>query len=87
MRYSLDGQENVTVTGNTTLTGLTEGLHNVTIYAKDTLGNIGASKAITLTVAPEPFPTVPVAAASAAAAAVACVGIIFYFKKRKPIKI
>lgn len=31
--YSLDNQANVTITGNTTLTGLTEGTHRITIYA------------------------------------------------------
>jgi hypothetical protein len=35
--YSLDNNPNVTITGNTTLT-LTEGAHNIIIYAKDSLG-------------------------------------------------
>jgi len=41
--YSLDGQENVTITGNTTLTDLSYGLHSVTVYANDTAGNMGSS--------------------------------------------
>lgn len=49
--YSLDGQENVTITGNTTLSGVTSGLHNVTVYAKDKFGNIGASETVTFNVA------------------------------------
>jgi hypothetical protein len=82
--YSLDGQQNVTITGNITLTGLSSGLHNVTVYANDTYGNIGASETVTFTVAvPEPFPTVPVAAASVAAVAVVGVVLLVYFKKRK----
>ncbi len=82
--YSLDGQQNVTITGNTTLTGLSSGLHNVTVYANDTYGNMGASETVTFTVAvPEPFPTAPVAAASVATIAVASVGLLVYFKKRK----
>jgi hypothetical protein len=84
--YSLDGQENVTaVAGNTTLTGLPNGVHNVTVYAHDLAGNIGASETVTFTVAeePEPFPTAPVAAASVATVAVALVGLLVYFRKRK----
>jgi hypothetical protein len=32
--YNLDGQTNVTISGNTTLTDLQDGWHNVTVYAK-----------------------------------------------------
>jgi len=39
--YSLDGQANVTITGNTTLTGLPNGVHLLRVYANDTCGNIG----------------------------------------------
>ena len=42
--YSLGGQANVTITGNTTLTGLPEGPHRLVIYAEDAAGNTGASK-------------------------------------------
>jgi hypothetical protein len=44
--YSLDSQENVTITGNTTLTDLSYGIHSVTIYANDTAGNMGSSETI-----------------------------------------
>ena len=79
--YSLDGQENVTVAGNTTMAGLSVGVHNVTVYAWDTAGNVGASETIAFTVTP--FPTVPVAAASVASIAVVIAGLLVYFKKRK----
>ena len=79
--YSLDGQENVTVAGNTTLTELSKGDHNVTVYAKDEAGNVGASETIWFSVA-EPFPLVPVAVASVMVALVG-VGLLFHFKKRK----
>jgi hypothetical protein len=81
--YSLDGQNNVTLTGNTTLTGLSNGLHNVTVYASDELENTGASETISFRVAEEPFPVAPVAAASVAAIAAVGVGLLVYFKKRK----
>jgi parallel beta-helix repeat protein len=84
MGYSLDGQDNVTVTGNSTITELTNGLHNVTIYAKDTFENIGASATVTFTVAkPEPFPTSVVAVASITSVTIVGIGLLVYFKKRK----
>jgi hypothetical protein len=79
--YSLDGQENVTIAGNTTLADLSIGMHNVTVYAWDTAGNVGASETITFTVA-EPFPAAPVVAASVASIAVVIAGLLVYFKKR-----
>ena len=39
--YSIDGSGNVILSGNTTLTGLTDGLHSLTVYANDIAGNIG----------------------------------------------
>jgi hypothetical protein len=61
--YSLDGQDNVTLTANTTLTGLSEGTHNLTVYARDIAGNTGTSKTLNFTVAfpppssPPPLPS------------------------------
>ena len=80
--YSLDGRENVTVAGNTTLTDLSIGEHNVTVYALDKGGNMGASETMYFSVE-EPFPVAPVATASLATVAVLGVGLLFYFKKRK----
>jgi N-acetylneuraminic acid mutarotase len=86
--YSLDGQDNITITGNITLTGLAVGLHDITIYAKDEFENMGASHTITFSMVepehtPEPFPTTLVAAALVASAGVIAVGLLVYFKKRK----
>jgi parallel beta-helix repeat protein len=78
--YSLDGAENVTIAGNTTLTWLSSGLHNVTVYAKDLLGNVGVSETVVFTA--EPFPTAWVIAAVVIIAVVGFI-IIVYFKKRK----
>ena len=80
--YSLDGQNTVTITGNTTLSEMSSGLHNVTIYAKDPIENIVTYETIWFSVA-EPFPTVPVAAASMASIVVACVGVFFWLRKCK----
>lgn len=81
--YSLDGQDNVTITGNTVLTGLPNGEHNVAVYAADLAGNTGASEAVYFNVeVPEPFPAVLVIASTVAVAVVG-VSILFYFKKIK----
>jgi len=40
--FVLDGQWNVTIAGNTTLAGLSNGVHNVTVYAWDDVGNVGS---------------------------------------------
>ena len=81
--YCLDGQEKITILGNTTLTNLPYGKHNVTVYATDNAGNTGASETITFTIAkPELFPTTIVAAVSGTSVAIIGVGLLFYFKKR-----
>lgn len=81
--YSLDGKENITITGNMILTDLPNGLHNITIYAKDTFGNTGASETIAFTISAQPFPTTPIIAASTVSVVVACIGIGLYWQKRK----
>ena len=83
--YSLDGKSNITVTGNTTLSGLSNGLHNITVYANDTFGNVGTSETVSFTVAKqEPFPTVTVAtAASLVAVVIVGVALGVYFKMRR----
>jgi len=53
IQYSLDGTENQTINENVTLTNLSTGLHNVTIYAWDKSGNIGMSEQLYFTVANE----------------------------------
>jgi hypothetical protein len=40
MGYSLDGQANVAIAGNTTLIGLSDGPHCVVVYANDTYGHM-----------------------------------------------
>jgi len=82
--YVLDEQENVTIAENTTLSGLPIGAHNVTVYAWDAAGNVGASETISFTVAEsESFPTVPVAAVSAASIAAVAGGLLLIRKRRK----
>jgi hypothetical protein len=44
--YSIDNLTNATLSGNTTITGLANGYHNITVYAMDEAGNIGGSNII-----------------------------------------
>jgi len=81
--YSLDGQETVTVTGNTTISELTNGSHNVTVYAEDTFGNKAASETITFTVEVGSFPTALVLIASATTIAIIGIAVLVFFKKRR----
>jgi len=41
--YSLNGQMNMTITGNITMSELSEGFHSLIVYASDTAGNMGCS--------------------------------------------
>ena len=87
--YSVDGQQNVTIVGNTTLAILTGGLHNVRVYANDTFGNVGVSEQIDFTIIlqtdtkSELFPTLAVATVSIVAVALVIVVLLVYYKKHK----
>jgi len=93
--FSLDGQALVTISGNTTLVGLSEGLHKVTVYANDTVGRMGNSATVTFNITqepeelpasePEPFPTTLVLTVSGASLAIVIgISLLVYLKKRKP---
>ena len=86
--YSLDGQQNVTLTGNSTIANMPNGLHSITVYANDTYGNFGASKTIAFTVETpgiETSSTIEVFATIAVSIAVVCVvaSLLIYRKKCK----
>jgi len=79
--YSLDNQANVTINSEAVLKDLTVGSHNVTVYAEDKAGNMGASEPFFFSVA-EPFPTTLVLAPVMTGAVIG-LGLLVYFKKRK----
>jgi hypothetical protein len=84
IRYSLDGAANITVLKNNTIANILTGFHNLTLYANDTYGNIGASLTVAFTIAePASFPVVPVVAAASAVAISVATSLLVYFKKRK----
>ena len=84
LSYVLDSQDNVTISGNATLTGLSAGEHNVTVYATDLTGHFGGSETIYFSVE-VPFPTT-IAIASVITIAVVGIGSLVYFKKRRKLQ-
>ncbi len=80
--YSLDGAENVTLSSNVTLTDLSDGYHNVTVYACDLYGNVGASETVVFCVdMPEVLPVGLFVVA--VVVVIVCAGIVVYLKKHK----
>lgn len=90
--YSLDRKPNVTITSNrpitnVTMANMTIGMHNITVYANDTYGNIAVSQTINFMVEkPQLFPIATVTAVSGTVAVVVVAGLLVYFKKRKSRK-
>jgi len=78
--YSLDGQDTVAIAGNTTLSGLANGEHILTVYATDISGNEG-SETIHFTIAL----LFPIEWIIAGVVIVAAVGscLLVYFKKQR----
>jgi hypothetical protein len=88
--YSLDGKDNMTITGNTTLTGLSVGTHNLTVCAWDEAGNV-ASQTVNFAVVDvasaaleprEPNPLI-LGAVSVTVLAMVAVGVLGHFKRRE----
>jgi hypothetical protein len=78
--YSLDGKDNATIVENITLSGLSKGAHNLTVYAEDTSGNFGTSETIYFTLVDHfPFEWIAV---SVVIVAVVGVALLFRFKKQ-----
>ena len=82
MTYRFDGQESLPLNGNTTLTDLTSGHHNVTVHAADEYGYTGVSDTLFFTVDAPGFPVTPFVA-SIVIAVVSVAGLLVYFRKRK----
>jgi len=82
--YSLDGQANVTIAGNTTLSRLSTGSHWLVVYANDTDGKTGTSETIYFTVVQqsEPFPITWIVGV-AIIIAISGTAFLVYFKKIK----
>ena len=77
--YILDGQETISISGNSTLSGISAGSHSLIVMAKDEIENIGFSEAMYFSVT-EPFPII-ITVVSIAIVGIITLGIIIYFKK------
>jgi hypothetical protein len=100
--YSVDGQSNVTVSAtnngvvnNITIANLTSGIHNVVVYANDTMSDMSASQPINFNIAStlvsqsKPIPTIVLIALVSAITVIACmsVGVFLYRRHLKPTKL
>jgi hypothetical protein len=79
--YCLDKQNNVTISGNSTLSNLSNGLHNVTVYAWDEAGNVGASETVSFRV--EAFPYITVAAIAAVILVSISIALVYFKRKSR----
>lgn len=81
--YSLNGQANITITGNTTLSGLSDGSHILIVYANDIAGNTGASEIIYFSIdTTQPFP-IEIAAVIMTIALVGVAVFVYFMKFKK----
>ena len=93
LSYSLDGGALVSIAGNTSLSGLSDGKHTIMVQAEDLAGSVGESS-VTFTVEtagteqpdgsqPAPFPTTLVAVVVIASVAAVSFGLVAYFLRRR----
>jgi N-acetylneuraminic acid mutarotase len=87
MNYVLDNGTAIEISGNLTLTGLSYGSHNLTVYATDKAGNIGASPTMYFTIVEPVFGEEVVSTAVMATivivlALITGFGLLVYFKRR-----
>ncbi|MCW4030547.1 MAG: hypothetical protein NWE92_12990 [Candidatus Bathyarchaeota archaeon] len=85
--YCLDGQNTVLIAENTTLTGLANGQHNVTITAKDAYGYTGTSEPLIFNVEADALSPVMlyflVALGVAVGSIIVAVGVLFFLRKQR----
>lgn len=83
--YSLDGHANTTISGSFALSGLSNGLHSLVVYANDTAGNTGSSLILQFTIEKAGLELFPVTVAAVAVITVVGVfaGWLYLAKVRK----
>lgn len=85
--YSIDGENNMAINGNTTIANLPNGLHNLTVYARDAYGNVGSQTASFTVEKPKTgfFSSTNTAVAAAVITAAVCltVGLLLCRRHRK----
>lgn len=76
IRYSLDDGENVTISGNTNLTNLADGTHNVAVYFKEASGDTIYSNKVSFTIETTTQPWLPLELVGIIVAAVVILVVI-----------
>jgi N-acetylneuraminic acid mutarotase len=82
LAYSLDQQDNVTISSNVTLAALQEGSHNITFYATDLVGNVGVSSTIYFSIAT--FPIIWIAGVSVTLTIVIAASYLLLKRRKVP---
>ncbi len=80
--YSIDGQENATITCNINLPDVAYGTHTINVYANDTGGNMVAVKTVHFSIA-EPFPSLWIVALTAVIAAGGTILFLNFHRDKK----
>lgn len=83
MGYRLDNGGIIEIAGNTTISGLSLGSHNLTVYTKDSVGNIAASEMIYFIIQEAEVATSNLVLVAAVCVIIAGAGLLVYFKKWK----
>ena len=84
--YSLDGEANVTLAGNTTINALSYGSHALVVFVNDTVGNMGTTENINFTITnPETFPMGLVSVLIAAVVVVVAGFLVSHMRKAKTV--
>jgi parallel beta-helix repeat protein len=81
LAYSLDGRANVTITGNVTLSGVSNGTHTLVLYARNSFGDTSASGVVYFTVSVVGSGLFPFLVASAVAVVVVLAVVLVYLRK------
>lgn len=81
LTYSLDGQKNVTITGNTTLPGVSNGTHTLVLYARNSFGDVSTSGIAYFSVSVAGSGLFPFLLATAVAIVVILAVILVYVRK------
>jgi hypothetical protein len=85
--YSIDGQMNIAITGNTTISALSNGARSLIVYANDTAGKTGSSELIFFTIETRRKETFPIwVLAVIVTIAVIVAVLLVYFTKIKKTK-
>jgi N-acetylneuraminic acid mutarotase len=80
--YKLDNQPIVSISGNITLKNLTNGDHNITVFAMNAMGNSYACQYTYFIIAEKNSPFFAIVLAVSIAITVSICGILFYFFRR-----